>query len=135
MNNLAAPSSASGMAIADITNHDTTVLPDLEAPKEEQMKREIQWSLLTVVVATLAMVGTAFCLNPSSSSSMKYQPSADESRPIARSVVKVHTDHGVVTIPGKADSWEAAERAVFIADSIADLQMANSEVPWRIALE
>ena len=133
MNNLAAPPSASGMAIADITNHDTTVLSDLEAPKEKQMKREIQWSLLTTVVATLAMVGTAFCLNPSSST--KYQPLADESQPVVRSVVKVHTDHGVVSIPGKADSWEAAERAVFIADSIADLQMANSEVPWRIALE
>jgi len=97
------------------------------------MKREIQWSLLTTVVATLAMVGTAFFLNPSSSA--KYQPLTDESHPAVRSVVKVHTDHGVVTIPGKADSWEAAERAVFIADSIADLQMANSEVPWRIALE
>ena len=97
------------------------------------MKRETQWSLLTMVVATLAMVGTAFCLNPSSSA--KYQPLADESHPVVRSVVKVHTDHGVVTIPGRADSWDAAERAVFIADSIADLQIANSEVPWRIALE
>ena len=96
------------------------------------MKREIQWSLLTAV-ASLAMVGTAFCLNPSSS--MKYQPVANESHPIVRSVVKVHTDHGVVTVPGEADSWEAVERAVFVADSIADLQIANSEVPWRIALE
>jgi hypothetical protein len=52
-----------------------------------------------------------------------------------RSVVKVHTDHGVVTIPGKADTWEEAERAAFVADSIADLQIANSEVPWKIALE
>lgn len=97
------------------------------------MKREIQWSLLTMVVATLAMVGTAFCLNPSSS--MEYRSRTAESHPIVRSVVKVHTDHGVVTIPGKADSWDAAERAVFVADSIADLQIANSEVPWRIALE
>jgi hypothetical protein len=97
------------------------------------MKREIQWSFLTIVIASLAMVGTAFCLNPSSS--MKYQPRADESHPVVRSVVKVHTDHGVVTIPGEADSWDAVERAVFVADSIADLQMANSEVPWRIALE
>ncbi len=96
------------------------------------MKREIHWSLLTMVVATLAMVGTAFCLNPSST---KYDPSADNSAPIVRSVVKVHTDHGVVTMPGNADSWDAAERAVFVADSIADLQIANSEVPWRIALE
>ena len=97
------------------------------------MKREIHWSLLTMVAATLAMVGTAFCLNPSSS--MKYQPAADNSAPIVRSVVKVHTDHGVVTMPGDADSWDAAERAVFVADSIADLQIANSEVPWRIAFE
>lgn len=97
------------------------------------MKREIQWSLLTMVVATLAMVGTAFCLNPSSN--MTYQPRTDEAQPIVRSVVKVHTDHGVVTIPGEANTWEAAERAVFVADSIADVQIANSEVPWRIALE
>lgn len=97
------------------------------------MKREIQWSLLTMVVASLAMVGTAFCLNPSSST--KYQPRSDESHPIVRSVVKVHTDHGVVKIPGQADTWDAAERAVFVADSIADLQIVNSEVPWRIALE
>ena len=97
------------------------------------MKREIQWSLLTMVAATLAMVGTAFCLNPSSS--MQYRAEADNSRPIVRSVVKVHTDHGVVTVPGNADTWDAAERAVFVADSIADLQIANSEVPWKIALE
>ena len=97
------------------------------------MKREIQWSLLTTVAATLAMVGTAFCLNPSSS--MQYRPAADNSPPVVRSVVKVHTDHGVVTIPGKADTWEEAERAAFVADSIADLQIANSEVPWKIALE
>ncbi len=97
------------------------------------MKREIHWSLLTTAAATLAMVGTAFCLNPSSG--MQYQPAADSSRPIERSVVKVHTDHGVVTMPGNADSWDAAERAVFVADSIADMQIANSGVPWKIALE
>src|ERR1700674_3579475 len=99
------------------------------------MKREIRWSLLTTAVASLAMVGTAFCLNPSTSSNVKYQPVANDSHPIVRSVVKVHTDHGVVTIPGEADTWDAVERAVFVADSIADLQIANSEVPWRIALE
>jgi hypothetical protein len=52
-----------------------------------------------------------------------------------RSVIKVHTDHGVVTIPGSANSWDAVDRAVFVADSIADLQIANSEVPWQIALQ
>ena len=97
------------------------------------MKREVQWSLFTIVIATLAMVGTAFCLNPSSS--MKYPVAADKSLPIVRNVVKVHTDHGVVTMPGNADSWDAAERAVFVADSIADLQIANSEVPWKIVLQ
>jgi hypothetical protein len=97
------------------------------------MKREIRWYLLTTVSATLATVGTAFCLNPSSST--QYPAAADNSRPIVRSVVKVHTDHGVVTIPGKADTWDEAERALFVADSIADLQIANSEVPWKIALE
>src|SRR5258708_6707104 len=97
------------------------------------MKREIHWSLLTMVIATLAIVGTGFCLNPSFNA--KYQTVADNSRPIMRSVVKVHTARGVITIPGDADSWDAAERAVFVADSIADLQIANSEVPWRIALE
>jgi hypothetical protein len=97
------------------------------------MKREVQWSLLTMVTATIAMVGTAFCLNPASS--MKYQVAANNSLPIVRSVVKVHTNHGVVTMPGDADSWDAAERAVFVADSIADLQIANSEIPWKIALQ
>lgn len=97
------------------------------------MKREISWSLLTMVVATIAIVGTAFCLNYSPS--VQYRVGAEDSLPITRSVIKVHTDHGVVTIPGKADSWDATERAVFVADSIADLQIANSEVPWRIALQ
>lgn len=97
------------------------------------MNRKIQWSLLTTVGATLALVGTAFCLNPSSS--MQYRATADNSRPVVRSVVKVHTDHGIVTIPGKADTWDEAERALFVADSIADLQIANSEVPWKIAVE
>ncbi|HEY6299720.1 MAG TPA: hypothetical protein VIW95_08755 [Candidatus Binatus sp.] len=97
------------------------------------MKREIRWYVLTTVSATLAIVGTAFCLNPSSS--IQYPAAADNSRPIVRSVVKVHTDHGVVTIPGKADTWDEAERALFLADSIADLQIANSEVPWKIVLE
>ncbi len=97
------------------------------------MKSEIQWFLMTMVIATLAIVGTAFCLNPSPS--MQFHAAADSSGPIMRSVVKVHTDHGVVTIPGNADTWGAAERAVFVADSIADLQIANSEVPWKIALE
>jgi hypothetical protein len=97
------------------------------------MKSEIKWSLMTMVAAILAIVGTAFCLNPSPS--MQYHAAVDGSGPIMRSVVKVHTDHGVVTMPGNAETWDAAERAVFVADSIADLQIANSEVPWNVALE
>jgi hypothetical protein len=98
------------------------------------MKRENHWALLTMVIAFLAMVGTAFCLNPSSS--MQYPTNnAYNSRPIMRSIVKVHTDHGVITMPGNADSWAAAERAVFVADSIADVQIANCEIPWRISFE
>jgi len=97
------------------------------------MKRENLWYLLTTATATLAMFGTAFCLSPSSNN--QYPTSADNSRPVVRSIVKVHTDHGVITMPGSADSWAAAERAVFVADSIADMQIANSEIPWRISFE
>jgi hypothetical protein len=97
------------------------------------MKRENHWALLTMMVATLAIVGTAFCLNPSSN--MQYPTNADNTRPVMRSIVKVHTDHGVITMPGNADSWAAAERAVFVADSIADVQIANSEIPWKISLQ
>lgn len=97
------------------------------------MKRENLWCLLTTATATLAMFGTAFCFSPSSN--VQYPTSADSSRPVMRSIVKVHTDHGVITMPGRADSWAAAERAVFVADSIADMQIANSEIPWRISFE
>jgi hypothetical protein len=97
------------------------------------MKRENQWALSTMVIAFLAVVGTGFCLNPSSN--MQYQTYANNSRPVMRSVVKVHTDHGVITMPGNVDSWASAERAVFVADSIADVQIANSEIPWRISLQ
>ena len=51
------------------------------------------------------------------------------------SVIKVHTDHGVITMPGKADSWDQVENAVFVADSIADVQVVNNEVPWRIRVQ
>jgi hypothetical protein len=97
------------------------------------MKRENQWALLTMAIGFLAIVGTGFCLNPSSN--MQYRMYANNSRPVTRSVVKVHTDHGVITMPGNADSWAAAERAVFVADSIADVQIANSEIPWRISFQ
>jgi hypothetical protein len=94
------------------------------------MKRGIKVALSTALVASVAMVGPAFCLT---------QPVATESPAAAagdhvvrRSVIKVHTNHGVITLPGTADSWTEVERAIFVADSIADVQMVNNEVPWRI---
>jgi hypothetical protein len=96
------------------------------------MKRQIQFVLSTVMIAAVAIVGPAFCL--SRSPRMQYRVDGD-SLPIRRSVIKVHTAHGVVKIPGNADSWDAAERAVFVADSIADMEIVNNEIPWRIAVE
>ena len=49
------------------------------------------------------------------------------------SVIKVHTNRGVITLPGTADSWDQVEDAVFVAESIADVQMANSGVPMQLA--
>jgi hypothetical protein len=97
------------------------------------MKRELKLALSTAVVAALAIVGPALCLNLSPTRQPRL--GVDGSRPIVRSVIKVHTDHGVITLPGTADSWDAAEHAVFLADSIADVQIVNSEIPWRISIE
>ena len=47
---------------------------------------------------------------------------------VSRSVIKVHTDRGVIVLPGRADTWDSVERAEFVADSLADLQMVNNEV-------
>jgi hypothetical protein len=97
------------------------------------MKRKAQL-ILSTVVAVVAIVGSAFSMNRS----LAMQPpalSGAGSHPERRSVIKVHTAHGVITIPGKGDSWDAAEHAVFIADSIADMQVVNNEVPWRISIE
>jgi hypothetical protein len=98
------------------------------------MKREIQLALSTVVVVTVAIAGSAFGLNHYTARQSRRE-SAAESIPFTRSVIKVHTDHGVITIPGRADSWDAAEHAVFIADSIADMQLVNTEIPWRLSVE
>ncbi|HKN01256.1 MAG TPA: hypothetical protein VJX23_12130 [Candidatus Binataceae bacterium] len=97
------------------------------------MKREIKLALSTAVIASLAIVGAAFCLNQSATN--QSPAAAGSSRLVRRSVIKVHTDHGVVTLPGAAESWTEVEHAVFIADSIADFQFANSEVPWRTSNE
>jgi hypothetical protein len=95
----------------------------------QKMKLGIQMALLTAMLAAIAVVGPGFCLP---------QPMAMKSPDghlIRRSVIRVHTDHGVITLPGSGDSWDAVENAVFVADSIADVQVVNNEVPWRISVE
>ena len=93
------------------------------------MKFGIQLALLTAPLGGIAIGGPGFCLPQST---VMRSPDAHL---IRRSVIKVHTDHGVITLPGYADSWDAAENAVFVADSIADVQIVNNEVPWRISIE
>jgi hypothetical protein len=98
--------------------------------EEDQMNRKIKIALSAVLVAGVSVAGPAFGLNHYLTSEPR--TAMADSHPIRNSVVKVHTDHGVITLPGTADSWETAEHAVFVADSIADVQMVNNEVPWRI---
>jgi hypothetical protein len=98
------------------------------------MKREMKLALATALVASLALVGSAFCLNYSAAT--QSPAAAAIPRVTRQSVIKVHTDHGVVTLPGDdSPSWDEIEHAVFVADSIADFQYANSEIAWRISNE
>lgn len=53
-------------------------------------------------------------------------------RPGRRSVIKVHTDRGVITMFGTVDSWNQVEDALFVAESIADVQMVNNEIGWSV---
>ena len=73
------------------------------------MKRGIKLALSTALVAGVAVVGPAFCLNHSAAR----QSPADEagSRLISRSIIKVHTYHGVITLPGTADSWRESKNS------------------------
>jgi hypothetical protein len=103
---------------------------DLVTNGGRQMNRKMKLALSSAVVGAVAIVGPAYCWNHYATNEPRTAMTAGHA--IRNSVVKVHTDHGVITLPGNADSWDAAEHAVFVADSIADLQMANSEVPWRI---
>jgi BON domain-containing protein len=97
------------------------------------MKFGTKAALSMAVVAGLAIVGPALSSNRAS---FTRSPDAlTQSHMVRGSIIKVHTDHGVITLPGTADTWDAAENAVFVADSIADMQMVNNEVPWRIAYE
>ena len=92
------------------------------------MKLTTKLALSTALVAGIAIGGTAL----SSNNPSQY---TDGSHVYRQSVIKVHTDHGVITLPGSAKSWDAVENAVFVADSIADVQVVNNEIPWRIANE
>ncbi len=94
------------------------------------MNRNIRLAVSAALVAGVSIAAPAFCLNHYLTSEPR--SAMADSHLISNSVVKVHTDHGVITLPGTADSWEAAEHAVFVADSIADMQIVNNEVPWRV---
>ncbi len=97
------------------------------------MKFGTKLAVSTALLFGIAVVGVG-------NSATRQSPSAtacnyDNPHMIRRSVIKVHTDHGVITMPGEADSWDQVENAVFDADSIADVQFVNNEVPWRIRIE
>ena len=89
------------------------------------MKRTYAAAVVTTIFAGLVMVGSALSLGNSSASKGE-QPG--KTQVVTKSVIKVHTDKGVVTLPGRGDSWEALENAEFVADSLADIQLVNNEV-------
>ena len=109
------------MAIAPIGRR----LPSGACTQEKKMKRTYKAAVVTSIFAGLALVGSALSLN--NSSQTKGEPFGKD-QIVRRSVIKVHTDKGVVTLPGRGDSWEALENAEFVADSLADIQMVNNEV-------
>jgi hypothetical protein len=80
----------------------------------------------TALVAGLIMLGSTFGLGHSSST--KGEHGEKQNQIVRSSVIKVHTDRGVIVLPGRADSWDSVERAEFVADSLADVQMVNNEV-------
>ena len=95
------------------------------------MKLWVQLTLLAASLAAIVVVGPGFCLTHST---MNTSP-ASLSQVVTHNVVKVHTERGVVTLPGTADTWDAVENAIFVADSIADVQMVNNEVPFQPSYE
>jgi hypothetical protein len=89
--------------------------------------------LLTALLVGIAAFGPGFCV---SRAPLQQTPVAgSQPRIIQQSIIKVHTEHGVITLPGSADSWDDVENAIFVADSIADLQIANGAVPSQISYE
>lgn len=101
--------------------------------RRKQMNLGMKLVLLTALLVGIAAFGPGFCL----SRGAVQQKTVAMSQPqvVRQSIIKVHTEHGVVTLPGTADSWDDVENAIFIADSIADLQVANGAVPSRISYE
>jgi hypothetical protein len=101
----------------------------------KEMKFGTKLAVSTALLFGIATVGPGLCVSDSATRQSPTTAAYDNPHMIRRSVIKVHTDHGVITMPGKADSWDQAENAVFLADSIADVQVVNNEVPWRIRVQ
>lgn len=97
------------------------------------MNLGVKLGSLTALLVALAAVGPGFCLTHSTFSGAPFATS--DSQVVRQSIIKVHTERGVIALPGTADSWDAVENAIFVADSIADLQIANGGVPVRVSYE
>ena len=89
------------------------------------MKRTYAAAVVTSIFAGLVLVGSALSLSNSPAAKGKQ---LENNQIVRKSVIKVHTDRGVITLPGRGDSWEAVENAEFVADSLADIQMVNNQV-------
>lgn len=94
------------------------------------MNLGIKLVVLTALLAGIAVIGPRFCV---SRAPLQTSVAMSDAHVIRQSIIKVHTEHGVITLPGTADSWDDVENALFLADSIADLQVANGAVPSRIS--
>ena len=102
-------------------------LRETAAGRRNYMNLGIKLALLTALLMGIAVVGPGFCV---AHSTRQQTPLAmSDSQVIRQSIINVHTEHGVITLPGRADSWDQVENAIFIAESIADLQVANGEIP------
>jgi hypothetical protein len=88
------------------------------------MKRTYAAAIITSIFAGLVMASSALSLGSSASKGEQLE----KNQIVRKSVIKVHTDRGVITLPGRGDSWESLENAEFVADSLADIQMVNNEV-------
>jgi hypothetical protein len=97
------------------------------------MNLGIKLASLTALLVGIAVVGPGFCVTHSTLNGISV--ARTDSQAVGQSIIKVHTEHGVVTLPGTADSWDEVENAIFVADSIADLQIATEGVPSQISNE